>query len=75
MLWSKQHIATLIFLTLMGVSRCLLLTLMPLVLSEAVSQAQFANVMGMYMLIYGALGLLVGPVIGTYIHRGKSFQS
>ncbi|CAK1602344.1 unnamed protein product [Parnassius mnemosyne] len=65
MLASENFTAILIFLTLYGTSRCILVVLIPLVVSEAVQPEQFTSAMGIFMLVFGFDNLLFGPAIGA----------
>ncbi|CAK1602345.1 unnamed protein product [Parnassius mnemosyne] len=62
---SENFTVVLIFLALIGTSRCILVVLMPLVIADAVQPEQFTSAMGIFMLAYGCINLLLGPAIGA----------
>ncbi|XP_061385929.1 monocarboxylate transporter 2-like isoform X2 [Danaus plexippus] len=65
MLWSENTTSIFIFLTIMGVSRCLILVFMPLVIAEAVKPDLFTGALGLELTIVGIFSLVLGPVIGA----------
>ncbi|CAG9581691.1 unnamed protein product [Danaus chrysippus] len=65
MLWSENMTIIFIFITIMGVSRCLTLVLMPLVIADAVKPELFTGAMGLELTIVGIYSLVLGPVIGA----------
>ncbi|CAH2050759.1 unnamed protein product, partial [Iphiclides podalirius] len=65
MLGSENFTVILSFLTVLGSARCIIFMLMPLVIAEAVQPEQFTSAMGIFMMVYGLINLLLGPVIGA----------
>lgn len=54
----------LIFFTIMGVSRCIVLLLVPVVIADTVKPEKFSAACGIVMLMFGIFTLIMGPVIG-----------
>nr|XP_034839206.1 monocarboxylate transporter 1-like [Maniola hyperantus] len=65
MLWSDNRLAITTFMTIMGISRCIIMVLTPVVVADAVVIEQFSAAMGLLFLIFGLFNLFVGPVIGA----------
>ncbi|XP_052759013.1 monocarboxylate transporter 9-like isoform X2 [Galleria mellonella] len=65
MLLSKDTIPVLVYMTIIGVSRCFFIILAPLVMVNAVGVDKFTAVNGIYMLTVGILGIALGPLTGA----------
>ncbi|XP_072937703.1 monocarboxylate transporter 12-like [Epargyreus clarus] len=65
MLWSDNPTVMLVFIAIIGTSRCVILMYIPLVISDAVDKEKFTTATGIFMMIYGVLFLSLGPVIGA----------
>lgn len=60
-----ENVTTILsFLTLMGMSKCTIMMLIPQVIAEAVKPEQFTSAMGIFMLAFGFANLSLGPIIG-----------
>ncbi|KPI95075.1 Monocarboxylate transporter 2 [Papilio xuthus] len=61
-----ENVTTILtFLTIMGVSKCTIIMLIPQVIAEAVKPEQFTSAMGIFMLSFGFINLSFGPIIGA----------
>ncbi|XP_039752724.1 monocarboxylate transporter 3-like isoform X1 [Pararge aegeria] len=65
MLWSDNRRVITTFMTIMGISRCSIMVLTPVVVADSVEQKLFSSAMGLLFLIFGFFNLIVGPVIGA----------
>lgn len=59
-----DHTAMLCIITIMGISRCSIIVLFPLVVSDSVKPQVFPSAMGVSMLIFGLSSIIMGPVTG-----------
>ncbi|CAH4031361.1 unnamed protein product [Pieris brassicae] len=64
-LTSSSQILIYVFLTLMGMSRCIILVVIILVISEAVKEDEFSAAIGIFMTAIGILNLTIGPLLGA----------
>ncbi|CAF4796664.1 unnamed protein product [Pieris macdunnoughi] len=64
-LTSNSQILTFILLTLMGMSRCIILVVIILVVSESVKEDEFSAAIGIFMSAMGILNLTIGPLLGA----------
>ncbi|XP_053621068.1 monocarboxylate transporter 13-like [Plodia interpunctella] len=64
-LLTKNLYAVLGLLFVVGVSRCFLTTLIPLIIADAVSSDKFTSAMGMFMMLMGVSNLSLGSVVGA----------
>ncbi|KAI8438843.1 hypothetical protein MSG28_011192 [Choristoneura fumiferana] len=62
LLWVTDHTALLCIITIMGISRCSIIVLFPLVVSDSVRPQVFPSAMGVSMLIFGLSSIIMGPV-------------
>ncbi|XP_073958263.1 monocarboxylate transporter 13-like [Choristoneura fumiferana] len=65
LLWVTDHTAMLCIITIMGISRCSIIVLFPLVVSDSVRPQVFPSAMGVSMLIFGLSSIIMGPVTGA----------
>ncbi|KAI8438842.1 hypothetical protein MSG28_011192 [Choristoneura fumiferana] len=66
LLWVTDHTALLCIITIMGISRCSIIVLFPLVVSDSVRPQVFPSAMGVSMLIFGLSSIIMGPVTGFF---------
>lgn len=67
MVWVTDYANTLIIITIMGISRCIIVVLYPLVVADSVKSEEFPSAMGISMMIYGLVSIIMGPIIGKLI--------
>ncbi|XP_073958262.1 monocarboxylate transporter 13-like [Choristoneura fumiferana] len=65
MVWVTDYASTLIIITIMGISRCIIVVLYPLVVADSVKSEEFPSAMGISMMIYGLVSIIMGPIIGA----------
>ncbi|CAG9136343.1 unnamed protein product [Plutella xylostella] len=75
MLGTENVTLIITYLSIMGTSRCIITTLMPLVLADCVEQDLFAQALGILMLIFGLSNILLGPVIGAIRDMTNSYAA
>lgn len=59
---NKTVIST--FMVIMGISRCSIFVVNPIVVADTVPPEKFSAAMGILFLVFGIFNLLVGPIIG-----------
>ncbi|XP_063616210.1 monocarboxylate transporter 1-like [Cydia splendana] len=64
-LWFPHPTVAYVTLTLTGCSRCILIVLFSLVISDAVPPEKYGMAFGVSTLMYGAFGITLGPAIGA----------
>ncbi|XP_041974847.1 monocarboxylate transporter 12-like [Aricia agestis] len=67
MLWSDNPTIMLIFLTMMGIPRCSIILLAPLVVAEAVGVEKFSAAFGIVMLMSGITNFVLTPVMDSVL--------
>ncbi|XP_060804229.1 monocarboxylate transporter 9 isoform X2 [Amyelois transitella] len=65
LLLTKNVYAVLVLLCIMGTSRCFILTLVPLIVADAVPKEKFTAAMGMFMMTFGIASLTLGTAVGA----------
>lgn len=66
MLSSQNKILIQIFITLSGISRCIMVMLVPVVIADAVDGAKFTSAMGLFLALYGLFTIVLGPIVGKH---------
>ncbi|XP_047985636.1 monocarboxylate transporter 13-like [Leguminivora glycinivorella] len=61
----SDYIGTLVCLAVLGVSRCILVIMYPLVVSDQVTPDQFPLAFGLSIAIYGVVSICCGPIVGA----------
>ncbi|XP_050348887.1 monocarboxylate transporter 6-like [Nymphalis io] len=75
MLWSDNMMVMTVFITLMGIPRCTIMMLLPVVVADSVDQDKFSSAMGIVLLLFGFFNLSVGPVIGAIRDLTNSYST
>lgn len=65
MLWITDYTWTLAIITIMGVSRCTIAVLYPMVVADSVEPEQFPSAMGISMIMFGTFAMVMGPAVGA----------
>ncbi|CAH2102202.1 unnamed protein product [Euphydryas editha] len=75
MLWSVNKLVMVIFIAIMGVSRCSIATLVQVVIADAVEPEKFSSAMGLFLLLFGFFNLVVGPIVGAIRDLTDSYST
>ncbi|XP_063395582.1 monocarboxylate transporter 6-like [Cydia fagiglandana] len=65
MLWITDYTWTLAIVAVMGLSRCTIGVLYPMVVADSVEPDQFPSAMGISMMMFGILAIIMGPAVGA----------
>lgn len=68
MLWSYNKLVIIVFITVMGISRCFIMTLIQVVVADAVEPEKFSSAIGLVFLLFGFFNLAVGPIVGEIFY-------
>ncbi|XP_047985648.1 monocarboxylate transporter 13-like [Leguminivora glycinivorella] len=74
-LWFPHPTVAYVTLTLTGCSRCLLIVLFSLVISDAVPPEKYGVAFGVAVLVYGTFGITLGPAIGAVRDVTGTYES
>nr|XP_026486616.1 monocarboxylate transporter 12-like [Vanessa tameamea] len=75
MLWSDDMLVMTVFITMMGIPRCTIMLLLPVVVADSVDQDKFSSAMGIVLLLFGFFNLSVGPSIGAIRDLTNSYST
>lgn len=67
MLWTEKPTLIYVFITLIGVARCGIMVLPPVIIAEVFTPEEFTKAMGIFMMLFGIMYLVLGPAVGECI--------
>ncbi|CAG4954274.1 unnamed protein product [Colias eurytheme] len=75
MLWSDNRTIMLSFIAIIGISRCSIMVLHPLVIADAMPPEHFTNAMGLSMLSFGIINVILAPTMGAIRELTDSYAT
>ncbi|XP_046977992.1 monocarboxylate transporter 12-like [Vanessa cardui] len=75
MLWSDDMLVMTVFITMMGIPRCTIMMLLPVVVADSVDPDKFSSAIGIVLLLFAFFNLTVGPAIGAIRDLTNSYST
>ncbi|KAJ2948060.1 hypothetical protein O0L34_g9857 [Tuta absoluta] len=75
MLWTESTTAMMVFVTMIGISRCGHFLLPPLILADYFGSELFPKALGLYLLVTGIMTMTLGPAVGAIRDLTNSYST